>query len=352
MALIKCPECGKEYSEYASACPNCACPTEIAKKQGQKPVNTVTSKEKCNKEKPANTNIACQMSFDFSDGIVKGFTADNTVTVPSTINGKKVKEIGYEAFARCSFITNIIIEEGIEKIDRYAFIGCESVNQISIPNSINYIGWQALDCGNNVKYNEYDNALYLGNKNNPYLVLAKVKNNSVSGCAIHKDCRFIYSNTFQWLEGLATISIPKNVERIGEGAFQYCPSLETVTLSEGLKTIGADAFLECKSLKNINIPNSVIDIESGVFNNCKSLKRVILPEKITSIAYELFSGCSSLEEVFISKEVKEIAMRAFYNCSSLRRIYYTGTQKEWMSIKVNDSGNERLRGVEVIFSAK
>ena len=26
MALIKCPDCGKEFSDKASACPNCACP--------------------------------------------------------------------------------------------------------------------------------------------------------------------------------------------------------------------------------------------------------------------------------------------------------------------------------------
>lgn len=27
MALIVCPECGKEYSDKANACPNCGCPT-------------------------------------------------------------------------------------------------------------------------------------------------------------------------------------------------------------------------------------------------------------------------------------------------------------------------------------
>lgn len=27
MALIKCRECGNEYSNQASACPNCGCPT-------------------------------------------------------------------------------------------------------------------------------------------------------------------------------------------------------------------------------------------------------------------------------------------------------------------------------------
>ena len=33
MALIKCSECGKEFSDKAPACPNCGCPTsEILKK--------------------------------------------------------------------------------------------------------------------------------------------------------------------------------------------------------------------------------------------------------------------------------------------------------------------------------
>lgn len=27
MALIKCPECGKQFSDKAPACPNCGCPT-------------------------------------------------------------------------------------------------------------------------------------------------------------------------------------------------------------------------------------------------------------------------------------------------------------------------------------
>lgn len=33
MALVKCSECGKEISDKASACPNCACPIEKPKKK-------------------------------------------------------------------------------------------------------------------------------------------------------------------------------------------------------------------------------------------------------------------------------------------------------------------------------
>ena len=31
MALIKCPDCGKKFSEYAERCPDCGCPTKDAK---------------------------------------------------------------------------------------------------------------------------------------------------------------------------------------------------------------------------------------------------------------------------------------------------------------------------------
>lgn len=33
MALIKCPECGKEISDRASTCPNCGCPIETEEKR-------------------------------------------------------------------------------------------------------------------------------------------------------------------------------------------------------------------------------------------------------------------------------------------------------------------------------
>lgn len=45
MALIKCPECGKELSDKAASCPNCAYP--IAQKTDGK--KRVTKKKKSNK---------------------------------------------------------------------------------------------------------------------------------------------------------------------------------------------------------------------------------------------------------------------------------------------------------------
>lgn len=43
MAMIVCPECGKSFSDHASACPNCSCPTEVI--TGQAPTVTNSNTE-------------------------------------------------------------------------------------------------------------------------------------------------------------------------------------------------------------------------------------------------------------------------------------------------------------------
>ena len=43
-----------------------------------------------------------------------------------------------------------------------------------------------------------------------------------------------------------------------------------------------------------------------------------------------------LEE--ITKSVEEIENNAFYECSSLTDIYYAGTEEQWNSISISNSG--------------
>ncbi len=35
MALVKCPECNKEFSEYADCCPNCGCPMSVIRERNE-----------------------------------------------------------------------------------------------------------------------------------------------------------------------------------------------------------------------------------------------------------------------------------------------------------------------------
>ena len=59
------------------------------------------------------------------------FNACNTlteVTLPNTVD-----EIGYQAFFKCSNLTKVIIPEGVTKIGQAAFYGCSQLTSITIP---------------------------------------------------------------------------------------------------------------------------------------------------------------------------------------------------------------------------
>ncbi len=77
------------------------------------------------------------------DGTVKvvGTSAPaSTLTIPSEIDGKSVKSIGYAAFANTyRFLTKLVIEEGIEQIEGAAFASCQGLLSITIPESITKI---------------------------------------------------------------------------------------------------------------------------------------------------------------------------------------------------------------------
>ena len=42
MALITCPECGRQISEYAESCPECGCPAKVWKEAGSAPGTAAT----------------------------------------------------------------------------------------------------------------------------------------------------------------------------------------------------------------------------------------------------------------------------------------------------------------------
>lgn len=132
-----------------------------------------------------------------------------------------LQEVGSFAFSGCEEIEKIIIPEKVNKIGEYAFLNCRSLTSISLPDSIQYIGDGAIYRCNSLQYNEYDGALYLGNEDNPYLVLIKAKNGFIENCQINEKCTMIYYSAFDSCKNLKEIIIPKSVKIISGNIFNY-----------------------------------------------------------------------------------------------------------------------------------
>lgn len=218
-------------------------------------------------------------------------TSLKSVTIPGTL-----KTTGEHMFVNCTALESVILEEGVEYIDFGTFANCTALKEINFPSTVTIItmsafkscislvsvdlndGLQMLtynafdDCTNLEKvripsslellcpnfegsdkliYTEYDNALYLGNEENPYVALVKATSTDIN-----------------------TINIHENTSAIAYYAFKNCENLRKVIIPEGVKVIGQGTFSNCSSLEDVELPSTITEIHSGAFSRCHRLSDI------------------------------------------------------------------------------
>ena len=272
-----------------------------------------------------------------------------------------VTSIKYDAFFGCKYLTSIVIPEGVTYIGYDDFNDCKSLVTLYIPNIVTYIESVAMfdysNGLNDLQYNEYDNALYLGNAVNPYLVLVIAKNKNITSCVIHEDCRFIENRAFYRCRNLLSVTNGVNVTCIGSGAFSNCESLVNFEISNNISYIGEDAFSGCSKLPltehnganyfgNATNPYLVLmnaldktvtsfAIEDGcrvvyerAFREFRSLSEIVVPDSVVSFGAEAFCYCRELKSITLGKDFGYFAQNVFLS-SGLQEITYKGTKEQW-----------------------
>ena len=158
-------------------------------------------------------------------------------------------EIPFHAFINCEDLTTVVIPDSVTCIVDAAFYGCSSLTEIVIPNSVTSIG----------------------------------------------------DDAFSHCSSLKNIVIPNSVTSIGEGAFSHCYSLKNVVIPNGVTSIGDKAFC-CSSMRRLvirNIRKWVTEKETTTVTNGSSLTSVTLPESLTELGKDVFHGCEKLETIYV-----------------------------------------------------
>ena len=195
----------------------------------------------------------------------------NKRSLTKAILPSNAKELGQEAFRYCTRLKEVVLPEGLEKINYAAFFE-SGIENITIPESVKEIGNSAFD-----------------------------------------DCY-----------NLKSINIPDGVSRIEDLTFSSCRSLNSIKLSDNLTHIGNYAFEGCSALTSMILPETVTTINSYAFANCPSLESAILPKALTHIGYEAFANCSSLKSIEIPNKVTNIESWAFRDCDKLETVKILG----------------------------
>ncbi|QLL30169.1 leucine-rich repeat domain-containing protein [Flavobacterium psychrophilum] len=202
-----------------------------------------------------------------------------------------VTAIGGSAFIQCNNLTSVTIPNSVTTIGDYVFADCPGLTSVTIPNSVITINRGAFGgCS------------------------------SLTSVTIPNSVTTIRENAFAGCSGLTSVTIPNSVTDIENDAFFSCSGLTSVTIPNSVTTIGDEAFADCSGLTSVTIPNSVTTIGDGSFAECSGLTSVTIPNSVTTIGDGSFAECSGLTSVTIPNSVTTIGDEAFAGCSSLRTV--------------------------------
>ena len=180
-------------------------------------------------------------------------------TVPGT-----VKRIGVRAFANCTGLKEVQLNEGIETIEDNAFTGCDRLKRVVYPDSVT----------------QYSGHTFWNTR-----LTAPVLN--ASGTVLV----YCPSNVFgpEW-------TVPDTVKIIAREAFSNNETLKTLHLPEGLEIIGERAFMAC-GLREIVLPASVRKVGDMAFWECGSLRKAVILNPETRVPPNTFCDCGRLREI-------------------------------------------------------
>ena len=243
-------------------------------------------------------NFICICDIDYNDDF-------DTLTIPKTIDGLPVREIGAFAFSECSF-KNTILPEGLEIIHNDAFTECENLEKINIPGTVQTIENGAFEYCHNLVQVDFNEGLQRIEGSAFY-------ETKLSHINFPDSLTFVGHCSFQRTQ-LNSVKFGKGLKSIEYCAFDGCESLEKVTFEEGLEFIGEYAFKANSSLKTVKLPDSLITLGYSAFDDCSALESIYLGETLAEINFseegetneysDFLYGCTKLGKIEVSPQNK------------------------------------------------
>ena len=172
-------------------------------------------------------------------------------------------------------LKSIVIPEGVETIEKHAFLACPLLEYVHIPSTIESVETEAFE-----------------------------------------DCTKLYYLDFA--QGIETLDFDENV-------FKGCTGIKHISLPEGLKHLGNNTFLNCIALRSVRLPSTLKTIGDNAFKGCIKLLSIIIPENVETIGHSAFP--EQLKDVYLM--AKDIA--------HLPKIWTAGAEGTTQSLGVEGS---------------
>ena len=239
-----------------------------------------------------------------------------TVFVPAYVNNIPVTRVEHAAFMNEYKIEMVIIPNTVTSIGFEAFMGCSGLRTVILGNGLERIEPYAFDCNDvitSVYYmgteNDWNNITIYEDGNGSLLNAPREYGNNPSEGLLYswQATRQVYIVTGIGSCTDTVLNIPKWYE------------------GKPVTGIANNAFLGNATIKEVIFSNAIMELEYGAFRNCTSLEKIVLPDSITSLGEYAFAGCTGAISLQIGSGIKKISSHAFYQCAALTEIVIPST---------------------------
>lgn len=279
-----------------------------------------------------NNEIPDKAFFETKSGVAWSL-ALKTVILPKTLN-----RIGKYAFAVCGSMESIQMPETLSVLEESAFVECRGLKEITIP----------LGCSE-IKQRTFNDCMSLESVRLPEGL--KTIGYSAFYCC-YKLASINFPESLETIGDLAfalnaleTVIIPQNVTDIGIAAFFNCPNLRTVELSGNMKELKPDVFKFLDNITEINIPEGIEKIGDEVFLWDFELVKVSLPSSLTYIGKGAFGNCG-FETITLPENLSFIDAAAFKDCGKLKTLYSMNSTPPELGARVSLHWATPFEGVD------
>lgn len=235
----------------------------------------------------------------------------------------KIKKVPGYAFQYVTGLTGLVLPDGLESIENYAFYQDDKIKSLALPKSLKKIGDNAFAYCSNLAQLTYGDLLE-DVAPTAFLGTAWIKNaRGDKGVVYFGPTAYLYDSntatgTLEFRPGTKVISsnfssataggisvtdtkttkliFPSSVTTIMDGAFKGMSVMKTVEWPESLESIGANAFESCSVLSFTTFPESLTTIGENAFLRCHSIRSVTLHKNLKYIGRGAFGECDGIEE--------------------------------------------------------
>lgn len=272
------------------------------------------------------------------DRIFFGCTALRSIIMPD-----EVKEIGAGAFAGCYALSDLKLPASLEVIYDHMFHSCP-LRELEIPAAVKEVGEDALLATLLTKLTVAEGNGRFDSRNNCNAII-RTKDSTLiaatNGTFIPESVDSIASHAFVELEGIRSVTLPKNLKRINSQAFFNLDNLAVITshiekpagvLKEGAFSDGSDEDLSYNRA-TLYVPAGTLaaykaDAEWSKFKHIVEMTDENKPAEVEDLKPVVEDGGADMAKITAETDITNTVMDNLYlTCDTANGDRYDATEK-------------------------